>query len=406
MLNRLIKSEADYDLSLARIGELMDAEAGTPEGDELELLAVLVELYEDEHFPMDLPDPIEAVKFRMEQLGLNQQALVPFIGNKSKVSEVLSGKRPLTLAMMRALHNGLGISAEVLLQEPGAAFPENPPEAEWSRFPIGEMIKRGWIARTEDAKNRAEELMRGFIEQAGGFKAVPEALFRKNDSTRKNAKMDNHALWAWCLRVLIEARGAKLSGSSEPGVIDEQFLRRAARLSYFDDGPRLAKELLDKHGVHLVVVPHLPKTYLDGVAMMLPDGTPVVGLTLRYDRIDNFWFCLLHELAHIGRHLKKDGNEIFIDDLDIRGHEAEVINQKEQEADEWAQNALIPRNIWEESPFRKQMKPSLSEVMTLAEQLEIHKAIVAGRIMYERRNYRLLSRHVGSGEVRKHFDYH
>lgn len=94
MINKLIKTEEDYNLALSRIEDLMDAEANSLEAEELELLATLVELYEDDHFAIDFPDPVEAIQFRMEQLGLNQQNLVPLIGSKSKVSEVLNKKRP------------------------------------------------------------------------------------------------------------------------------------------------------------------------------------------------------------------------------------------------------------------------------------------------------------------------
>ena len=119
MIKRLIKKEKDYNLALARIEKLMDSKPGTPEFDELEILSTLVEIFEDEHFPIGMPDPLSAIKFRMEQLGLNQQGLVPFIGSRSKVSEVLNRKRPLTLSMMRSLHKELGIPADVLLTKLG-----------------------------------------------------------------------------------------------------------------------------------------------------------------------------------------------------------------------------------------------------------------------------------------------
>ena len=95
----------------------MDAKPNTAEMDELELVTALVVMYEERHFPLGQPDPIDAIKFRMEQLGLGQKDMVPFIGTKSKVSEVLNKKRPLTLSMMWGLHKGLGIPAEVLLKE-------------------------------------------------------------------------------------------------------------------------------------------------------------------------------------------------------------------------------------------------------------------------------------------------
>ena len=123
MKAKLIKTNAAYEAALERIEKIFDAAPGTPKGDELELLAMLVEQYEEQHFPMGLPDPIAAIRFRMEQQGLKPKDLVPFIGSPSKVSEVLSGQRTLSLAMIRNLVRGLNIPAEVLLQEPCA----NPP---------------------------------------------------------------------------------------------------------------------------------------------------------------------------------------------------------------------------------------------------------------------------------------
>jgi HTH-type transcriptional regulator / antitoxin HigA len=114
-----IRTEADYETALEKILSLMDAKAGTPEADELEVLATLVECYETEHYPINLPDPIAAIIFRMEQSEMSHRDLIPYIGSLSKVSEVLSGKLPLTLQMMRSLHHNLGITAEILLQEQG-----------------------------------------------------------------------------------------------------------------------------------------------------------------------------------------------------------------------------------------------------------------------------------------------
>jgi HTH-type transcriptional regulator / antitoxin HigA len=121
-----IKSEADYEAALEHINMLMEAELNTSEADELDVLVTLVEAYEDRHYPIDLPDPISAIVFRMDQSGMTQRDLIPYIGSRSKVSEVLAGKRPLTLSMIRLLHSHLGIPAQVLLQEPRAKLPETP----------------------------------------------------------------------------------------------------------------------------------------------------------------------------------------------------------------------------------------------------------------------------------------
>jgi HTH-type transcriptional regulator / antitoxin HigA len=110
-----IGTESDCAAALARVHALMDAELGTPEGEELDVLVDLIEHYESKHVPMGYPTPTAAIEFRMEQAGLTQRDLVPFIGSRAKVSEVLSGKRQLTMPMARALHQHLGIPAKVLL---------------------------------------------------------------------------------------------------------------------------------------------------------------------------------------------------------------------------------------------------------------------------------------------------
>jgi HTH-type transcriptional regulator/antitoxin HigA len=111
-----IKTKKDYNQALERLETLFDAKKGSPEGDELEVLSILIEKYENEHFPIGLPDPIEAIKFRMEQMGYNQVDLAKIVGLKSRASEILSGKRKLSLNMIRQLHEKLHIPADVLIQ--------------------------------------------------------------------------------------------------------------------------------------------------------------------------------------------------------------------------------------------------------------------------------------------------
>ena len=401
MTQKLIKTDEDYTFALARIEQLMDEEFGTSEFDELELLSTLVEIYEDAHYPIALPDPVSAIKFRMEQLELSPQNLIPFIGSRSKVSEVLNRKRSLTLSMMRALHKGLGIPADVLLQEPGAFFPENFPELEYDKFPIGEMAKKGWIPAIPNIETQAEEIIREMINNAGGMRLAAVCLFRKSTSSRENAKNDPYALKAWCLKVLELANKNPLPSRYEHGTIDSDFLHDIAKLSYFKNGPLLAKEYLEKHGIHLVTLPHLSKTYLDGAVMMPSNLTPVIGLTLRHDRIDNFWFCLLHELAHINKHLSENSSEIIIDDLDLRGYDTETKDITEVEADSIAQEALIPAEYWNTLKIGSTITPS--QAVAFAEKLKIHPAIIAGRIRFEKNNYKILSRLLGHQEIRKYF---
>jgi HTH-type transcriptional regulator/antitoxin HigA len=118
MQPKVIKTQAEYEAALARVADLMDAQPGSPDEQDLELFALLVEQYEQAHFPIARPDPVEAILFRMEQEGLTRKDLTVYIGSPSKVSEVLNRKHPLSLSMIRALHKGLGIPADILVQEP------------------------------------------------------------------------------------------------------------------------------------------------------------------------------------------------------------------------------------------------------------------------------------------------
>ena len=113
---KLIKTEREYSQAMSRLEKIFDAKKSTPEGDELEVLGILIEKYEDEHFPVGFPDPVEAIKFRMEQLGYNQTDLAKIIGLKSRTSEILNRKRKLTLDMVRLLHEKLNIPTDVLIQ--------------------------------------------------------------------------------------------------------------------------------------------------------------------------------------------------------------------------------------------------------------------------------------------------
>ena len=113
---RPIKTERDYKAVLRRVDELWNSPQGSPEEDELTVLATLIDAYEEEHYPVNLPDPIEAIKFRLEQQGLDSRALIGVIGQRSRVHEILSGKRTLTLNMIRSLREKFGISADALIQ--------------------------------------------------------------------------------------------------------------------------------------------------------------------------------------------------------------------------------------------------------------------------------------------------
>lgn len=396
-----INSDADYKAALAEIEQLIgrNVRAGTPEGDRLNLLTLLVQDYEQKRIEIEAPDPIDAIKFRMEQMNLMPRDLIPLIGSRSKVSEVLSRKRPLTLSMARALYKGLRIPAKALLQEQ-FLFDLGEEAIDWERFPIREMVARGWIKeRVTDVRRQAKDVMHRFLAPLGKGWA-PNALYKQTHYYLRSARqMDFYALAAWNARVCLRALQTPPSVEFEPRVLTLDFMHELAHLSTLSDGPRHAIEYLDKIGISLVVEPHLPETYIDGAAILAMPDRPVVALTIRHDRVDNFWFVLMHELIHISRHLNADLTA-FYDDLDVE----DSTNVQEREADRLAGEALIPDAEWKKSPASSLRNPDA--VQHLASRLRIHPAIVAGRIRHQRKSYRVLNRLVGQGQVRRLFSEH
>jgi HTH-type transcriptional regulator/antitoxin HigA len=392
-----INSENDHKTALNEIERLIDlpARAGTPEGDRLNLLALLVQDYEQKQSESRIPDPIEAIKFRMEQMNLTPRDLVPLVGSRSKVSEVLSRKRPLTFSMARALHKGLGVPAKALLQEPLLpGFDED--IVDWGRFPIAEMVARGWIKdQTHGMRRTAKDVMQHFFAPLGNEWA-PVALYKQTHYVRSARQMDPYAIAAWKARVCIRALETAVSVKFRRETITHDFMHELAHLSILSDGPKHVGEYLANVGIRFIVEPHLPETYLDGAAILISGERPVIALTLRHDRLDNFWFVLMHELAHVSHHL---GAEIsaYYDDLDVE----DPTNAQEQEADQVAGEALIPEKEWNRSPARNLRTPEA--VAHLANRLRIHPAIVAGRIRHHYKSFRVLNRFVGRGQIRPLF---
>lgn len=398
MRTKTIHDETEHQNALAEIERLMvpNPPIGSEDADRLEVLSLLVEEYEKSAFPIELPSPIEAIKFRMEQMGLEQRDLIPFIGSRARVSEVLNGKRPLTLTMMRALHTGLGIPAAVLLREDVTEI-EASPEFDWNRFPLRKMASYGWIdAPKRILAKHAESLMESFTAPLGGIRANSGALLRRTRTMRSGRQMDPYALEAWCMRVRIRVLESEVKKKFRAEEIDEDVFREIATLSANPNGPLRAAEAMRELGIHFVVERHLPKTHLDGAALLSERGEPIIALTLRHDRLDAFWFCLLHELAHVVRHLNPTMGGC-IDDMDTPSSGSEV----EREADRMAREALVPSRIFRRS--RAYSVRSVAAAVDLASTLNVHPAVVAGRIRHEAGDYRILGQLISQGEVQRHF---
>lgn len=394
---KIIKNRKDYEEAIKVLDDLidLDPDPGTSEGNRLEVLATIVESYEKERFPIKKPNPIEAIKIRMDDLGFRQQDLIPFIGSKSKVSEVLSGKRSLTLQMIKGLHKGLHIPAEILLQD-NSRIEKEDLEIEWERFPIKEMVKRDWIiTQIRNVKEHAAELMKEFLSPLDGQKST-EAFFKGSFHNRIKESIDPYAIWSWVAQVKIRGEKEATRVNYVKGTINNSFLKKLAFLSCSDEGPLLAKEFLAKNGITLIVESSLPKTRVDGCSALLNNGNPVVGMSLRYDRIDNFWFTLFHELIHVSKHLNNT-NEGFVDDLKVKSSGDPI----EKEADFLAGMALVPDGSWKSS--NAYLERTSEAVVEYARKINVHPGIVAGKIQHEEDNFRILTNLLGRNKVRRLF---
>lgn len=397
---RVIRTEEQYHLYFSEVERLLSLALtpGSEESERLELLTVLIEDYENSNYAIAPVDPIDAIKFRMEEKGLRQVDLAPYFGTKSRVSEVLSGKRPLTVAMIKALSVGLGIAPQTLLGLEGEAeytVRTIEDEVNWSKFPIKEMISRGWIdSIVSKTKKSAEEQVKTFIEQLGGSTAA--ASFKRTLSGDAYSPATQYKLYAWIARVIQRSREKKTVVTYQNDSINKEFLRELAQLSWSEYGPLLAVEFLEKHGINIVIEPALTGTSVDGAALKDNDGQPIIALSLRLDRLDNFWFTLLHEVVHIWKHM--DLNNTFVDDLESPRDSKDKV---EAEANRIARDTLISRVVWKRS--EAYLNPTPTSIDKLSRELKIHPAIIAGRIRRESGKYNQFSDLIGQGEVRKHF---
>jgi HTH-type transcriptional regulator / antitoxin HigA len=391
---RVVRDELQYAALLEQLKELAlaDPMPGTKEAEQLAVISVLLEKYEETRFKFEAPDPIEAIIFRLADLGLKQKDLAEIIGSKSRASEVLTRKRPLTVEMIRSIHEKLRVPAEILIGHPRQdATGES--EIDWEKFPVKEMKKRGWLDAEVAEGKTGEQLIRSFFARTSAHGAP--VMLRKT-LTGVNKPENQYAIYAWVARVLVRARDLK-----KPEIryvqnsISDEFLRQLAKLSRSDDGPLLAREFLAMKGVVLVIEPHLPKTKLDGAAILDQDGTPIVGLTLRFDRTDYFWFTLMHELIHVQRHLGRQNSAFIDEDGSVEGDEREV------EANILAAEAFIPRQIWKSSEAYRTKRSEA--VVKLASTLMIHPSIVAGRIQRESGKYTILKEFSSSPSIKSIF---
>lgn len=382
----IIKNDDQHENYLARLDELMDLEDHTQDDiEEIELLGLLISTYEETNFPIDLPTPVEAIKFRMDQLGLDDSDLVRYIGQRSKVSEILNGKRALSKQMIKSLHEGLGIPLNVLMETNQLLDEEFKPavlDKLLDELPLALMFKRNYFEtpfnNLRDFKKSALFYIKEFLRSVNcSDNLANQVLLKSTSNNNSNKPINKSALLAWAIKLIQKTNVTSLSGEFDADKITLEWMKSLVQLSSLEANPfeSIKKELSAK-GIHLIYLPHLDRTYLDGAALKNDKDEPVIGITLRFSNVDSFWFTLMHELSHVKLHLSQDN--FFLENI-----EKLHTNKIEDEANELAAKALIDIdddlliNIYD-----------VTQVKKMSENLHIHPDIIAGRIRFISKDFR------------------
>jgi len=336
--------------------------------------------------------------------GLSQRQLAEAIGLKEQQIQRYEAEEYASANLRRLAKVAKTLGLNISEVAEFGATPQRPfnvgkdkDDLAWDQFPIKEMYRRKWFEESpgslEAALANAEELVKEFVK--GSLDSPVQAFARQR--VRLGGVVNWYALLAWQCRIidLAAKKGKEVVNKYKQKAITNEWLNELAHISIEKDGPQKAVNYLQDSGIRLVIEPHLPQTHLDGAAILLSDGSPVIGMTLRYDRLDNFWFVLFHELVHIMKHLHKGDIESIFDDLDVEAGDIE------QDADEQAGEILVPEEKWHTALAR--YLRSEDSIKDFAQELHIHPAIVAGKIRKEANDYIILKDMVGQGEVRKLF---
>ncbi|PQV52184.1 HTH-type transcriptional regulator/antitoxin HigA [Paraburkholderia sp. BL21I4N1] len=247
----------------------------------------------------------------------------------------------------------------------------------------------GWLQSDASDENGISQLVR-YVAEHVEMHGTPSLL-------RTGLNVEDHSedwsLLSWKAQITRRAKAIIERDKLKYRPLDVSWLVDLVRLSKLDDGPLRAQELLKQHGIVLIAEPHITGMKVDGAAFLV-DDIPVIGMTLLRDFLDNFWFTLMHEVAHVILHYRTGLAAGFFDDV-----EATQVDELEDEANKFAANMLIPEEVWSRSPAR--IAKTADPIERFADQLGISPAIVFGRIRLERKNYTLFSDKIGRGKVRK-----
>lgn len=331
--------------------------------------------------------------------GWTQRHLADILGVKEQQIQRYERDRYATISLSRlnAVVEALGVKVSGLLK---AAQKEVGAESDFDEaldpaiYPLSIMNARGWLGQSLALRQLSLAQKKSALSKFFAplnLREASAALHKKTVASRN--PQGQAALLAWQARVLWLASQKK--ADARPFTkIEATVLRQLVQLSRRDDGPQAAVELLLQHGVIVVFESHLPKTKLDGAAMVLDGRYAVIGITARHDRIDNFWFVLLHELGHILLHWGPLLRQGFVDEEVEKSD-----NSFEIEANDFARNLIVPDEVWKSSFVRYSQTPQT--LKEFAAKWSVHEALIAGRVRFERNDYKIFGDMVGAGRIRE-----
>lgn len=344
----------------------------------------------------DLPNTL--IRARIAR-GMSQRDLADFLGLKEQQVQRYEAERYRSASLERLIEisDALDVRIENRASLVGTGTLDAVDPSAWQAFPLAEMYKRGWFedfsGTLTQARKSAAQLVPAFL-QGGTNRFAPVGMHKK--SVRSNGLVHEPAIAAWEARVRRLAARNPPSRTFDPVLIDDVWLAALVALTLEADGPTRAVGHLYGIGIVLVIERHLPGTLLDGAAMGSDDGYGLIGLTLRHDRLDNFWFTLLHEIGHLKLHIGAGSFAAIFDDT-----ESPSVERHEEEADAFARNALLPPAQWDLAVSR--FSRTEKAVLTDAKRFGVGPAVIAGRVRREAGDYTLLRSLVGSGDVRRQF---
>ena len=303
--------------------------------------------------------------------------------------------RSISLGNLTRVARTLGVRLTADL--PMQAHEQWLPSYEMSQAEAQKVLKharaKGWLEKADQSDESGLSQLKRAVAEHVADHGTPSLL-------RTGLNVEDHSgdwfLLTWKAQVTRQAQARIQRSKPKYKALDVAWIMDLARLSVHDDGPKRAESMLEEHGIILIVERQITGMKVDGAAFLV-DDIPVIGLTLRQDRVDNFWFTLMHELGHVILHYRTGLSAGFFDNTDEF-----AVDELEQQADEFASNVLIPEELWTRSPARIAKSPEPLE--KLAMQLGIAPAIVFGRVRMERKNYTIFSNKLGAGKIRKLFE--